>query len=123
MMTTQTNRIRALNDDLRQHLIGGGAVITPGIAALGREAIDRIVKTIDRTRYRRLLQHNRPEADMGGLTHGDQAPTLASRGDLHAKGNNCKHRPTAMKKNSRSYHQAAGDRANGGALQNVGEGS
>ena len=46
MATTQTDRIRALNDDLRQHLIGGGAVITPGIAALGREAIDRIVKTI-----------------------------------------------------------------------------
>ena len=46
MTTTQTDRIRALNDDLRQHLIGGGAVITPGIAALGREAIDRIVKTI-----------------------------------------------------------------------------
>jgi hypothetical protein len=46
MTTTQTDRICALNDDLRQHLIGGGAVITPGIAALGREAIDRIVKTI-----------------------------------------------------------------------------
>jgi hypothetical protein len=44
--STRTDRIRALNDDLRQHLIGGSAVITPGIAALGREAIDRIVKTI-----------------------------------------------------------------------------
>ena len=43
---TRTDRIRALNDDLRQHLIGGGTVITPGIAALGQEAIDRIVKTI-----------------------------------------------------------------------------
>ena len=28
-------KIRALNDELRQHLLGGGAVITPGIAALG----------------------------------------------------------------------------------------
>jgi hypothetical protein len=46
MATTQTDRIRALNDDLRQHLIGGGTVITPGIAALGRAALDRIVKTI-----------------------------------------------------------------------------
>jgi uncharacterized protein DUF3768 len=44
--TTQTDRIRALNDELRQHLIGGTAVITPGIAALGWEALDRIVKTI-----------------------------------------------------------------------------
>src|SRR6516225_2201390 len=64
-----------------------------------------------------------PKADMSDLSHGDQAPPLASRGDLHAKGNNCKHRPTAMKKNSRSYHQAAGDRANGSALQNIGEAS
>jgi len=43
---TRTDRIRALNDDLRQHLIGGGTVITPGIATRGREALDRIVKTI-----------------------------------------------------------------------------
>ena len=46
MTIIQTDRIRALNDDLRQHLIGGSAVITSGIAALGRAAIDRIVKTI-----------------------------------------------------------------------------
>jgi hypothetical protein len=39
-------RIRALNDELRQHLTGGMAVITPGVAALGAEAIERIVKTI-----------------------------------------------------------------------------
>ena len=45
-MTTQTDRIRALNDDLRQHMQGGLAVITPGVAALGQEAVDRIVKTI-----------------------------------------------------------------------------
>ena len=43
---SQSERIRALNDELRQHLIGGGAVITPGIAALGQEAVERIVKTI-----------------------------------------------------------------------------
>jgi hypothetical protein len=45
-MTNQTQRIRELNDDLRQHLIGGGAVITPGVAALGQEAVDRIVQAI-----------------------------------------------------------------------------
>jgi hypothetical protein len=39
-------RIRALNDELRQNLAGGVAVMTPGIAALGQEAVDRIVKTI-----------------------------------------------------------------------------
>ena len=45
-MPNQAQQIRALNDELRKYLIGGGAVITLGIAALGREAVDRIVKTI-----------------------------------------------------------------------------
>jgi hypothetical protein len=43
---TRTDRIRTLNDDLRQYLLGGRAVITPGIAALGQQAVERIVKTI-----------------------------------------------------------------------------
>ena len=46
IMTTKTEQIRALNDELRQHLLGGIAVITPGVAALGQEAVERIVKTI-----------------------------------------------------------------------------
>jgi Protein of unknown function (DUF3768) len=45
-MDPKTGRIRALNDELRQHLIGGLAVITPGVAALGPKAVERIVKTI-----------------------------------------------------------------------------
>ena len=45
-MITKTDQIRTLNDELRQHLVGGIAVITPGVAALGQEAVDRIVKTI-----------------------------------------------------------------------------
>jgi Protein of unknown function (DUF3768) len=45
-MDPKTGRIRALNDELRQHLIGGLAVITRGVAALGQEAVERIVKTI-----------------------------------------------------------------------------
>jgi hypothetical protein len=45
-MQTQTERIRTLNDDLRQHLLSGGAVITPGVAALGQETLNRIVQTI-----------------------------------------------------------------------------
>ena len=45
-MDAKTARIRALNDQLRQNFTGGMAVITPGVAALGAEAVDRIVKTI-----------------------------------------------------------------------------
>jgi Protein of unknown function (DUF3768) len=45
-MATQIERIRVLNDELRQHLLGGLAVMTPGVAALGQDAVDRIIKTI-----------------------------------------------------------------------------
>ena len=46
MSPPDTDRIRALNDDLRKNLPGGGAVITTGIAALGAEAVERLVQTI-----------------------------------------------------------------------------
>jgi hypothetical protein len=45
-MDTKTARIRALNDQLRQNFAEGIAVMTPGVAALGPEAVERIVKTI-----------------------------------------------------------------------------
>jgi hypothetical protein len=46
-METKTARIAALNDELRHRLTGGMAVITTGVAALGPEAVARIVKTIE----------------------------------------------------------------------------
>lgn len=47
-MTSKSDQIRVLNDELRQHLSRNTelAFITPGIAALGREAVGRIIKTI-----------------------------------------------------------------------------
>jgi hypothetical protein len=45
-MTSTTARIRALNDELRHSLPNAHAVITTGVAALGPEAVARIVKTI-----------------------------------------------------------------------------
>jgi Protein of unknown function (DUF3768) len=45
-METKTDRIRELNDQLRQNFADGIAVMTPGIAALGPQAVERIVKTI-----------------------------------------------------------------------------
>jgi hypothetical protein len=45
-MTTKTEAIRTLNDQLRQNLSAGTALITAGVAALGVEAVARIVKTI-----------------------------------------------------------------------------
>jgi hypothetical protein len=47
-MTNQSHQIGALNDDLRRHLSRTSAMafMTPGIAALGQEAVDRIVQTV-----------------------------------------------------------------------------
>jgi hypothetical protein len=45
-MTTKTKAIRALNDELRQNFATGTAIMTAGVAALGAEAVARIVKTI-----------------------------------------------------------------------------
>ncbi len=45
-MTTKTEQIRTLNDRLRKDFTTGRAVITTGVAALGVEAVARIVKTI-----------------------------------------------------------------------------
>ena len=45
-MDPRTQRLRALNDQLRQNLATGVAAMTPGVAALGEEANARIIKTI-----------------------------------------------------------------------------
>ena len=45
-MNLNTERIRALNDELRRNLPYCHAVITGGVAALGPDAVARIVKTI-----------------------------------------------------------------------------
>ena len=39
-MDTKTERIRPLNDELRQTLTGGVALITPEVVALGVDAVD-----------------------------------------------------------------------------------
>ena len=45
-MSPAKETIRALNDEFRRHLTGGTAVMTPGIAALGPDAVARIIQTI-----------------------------------------------------------------------------
>ena len=45
-MTTSTAKIRALNDQFRQNLDQGVAVMTKGVAVLGPIAVDRIIETI-----------------------------------------------------------------------------
>lgn len=62
-MTSKTEQIRTLNDRLRQNLGTGveTAVITTGVAALGAEAVARIVKTI--TVYDDFYHENDPHGE------------------------------------------------------------
>jgi hypothetical protein len=46
MSITDRNRVRTLTDDTRKNPRGSGAIITAGIAALGIEVVERLVKTI-----------------------------------------------------------------------------
>ena len=66
-MTTKTEQIRELNDRLRQNFSEGTAVLTCGVAALGAEAVARIVKTI--AAYDDFCQANDPhqEHDFGAF--------------------------------------------------------
>ena len=45
-MNAQTAIIRTLNDELRRNFSAGIAVMTPGVAALGADAAERIFRTI-----------------------------------------------------------------------------
>lgn len=45
-MNVRTEKTRELNDELRRSLIPGTAFMTVGVAALGIEAVERIVKAI-----------------------------------------------------------------------------
>lgn len=64
-MSNATAKTRTLNDEFRRHLKGGTAVITPGIAALGAEAVGRIIQTI--ANYDAFCKANDPheEHDFG----------------------------------------------------------
>ena len=46
IMTSERDRVRALNDQLRKHHRGGRIVITRGIQALGADAILKIDQAI-----------------------------------------------------------------------------
>jgi hypothetical protein len=66
-MSADTAKIRALNDELRRNFTAGHAFITPGVAALGPEAVARIVQTIGV--YDAFCQANDPygEHDFGSF--------------------------------------------------------
>ena len=80
-MATQVERIRSLNDELRQHLLGGLAVMTPGVAALGQEAVDRIVKTI--TEFDDFCHDNDPHEEHDFGSFEDEGTTIFFKIDYY----------------------------------------
>jgi len=66
-MSSQTDKICALNDQVRQKLTTGFAVMTTGVAALGPDAVARIVKTV--SAYSDFCRANDPyqEHDFGAF--------------------------------------------------------
>ncbi|MBX3121594.1 MAG: DUF3768 domain-containing protein [Nitrospira sp.] len=64
--------IRALNDKLRTKLSGGVAVMTPGVAALGAEAVNRAIQAI--SAFDDFCEDNDPhqEHDFGAIDIEEQ---------------------------------------------------
>jgi len=84
-MTTKTEAIRTLNDELRHDLTTGTAFLTAGIAALGAEAVARIVKTI--AVYDDFCHANDPyeehdfgSSEVGGIRFFSKSITTINRG-------------------------------------------
>ena len=71
-MPNQPERIRALNDTFRRTITSNLTVMTPGIAALGQTAVDRIVETI--TTFDDFCHANDPyeEHDFGSFDAAGQ---------------------------------------------------
>ena len=92
-MDQRTQRIRALDDHLRKHPTSDVAIMTPGVAALGQEAANRIIKTI--TTFDDFCHANNPyenhdngsfEADgrtvLFKIDHYERPPDLPPPGPL-----------------------------------------
>ena len=71
-MTHDTATIRHLNDQLRKNPQTGIAVITPGVAALGKESVQQIFKSISvyddfRREYDPYGEHDFGQFEVAGL--------------------------------------------------------
>ena len=71
-MSSDTDRIRMLNDQLRRNLIIGAAVMTPGIARLGSSRVSQLLNAI--SAFSDFTPDNDPhgEHDFGSLDLDDQ---------------------------------------------------
>lgn len=75
-MSTDKERIRTLNDQLRQNLPATGAMMTRGVVALGAEAVERLIRTI--ATFDDFCEANDPheEHDFGSFDFDGTTPVM-----------------------------------------------
>jgi Protein of unknown function (DUF3768) len=78
-----TERIRTLEDQLRKNPTSDIAIMTPGIAALGQEATDRIIKTI--TTFDDFCCANDPNEDHDTGSFEAEGRTVVFKIDRYAR--------------------------------------
>jgi hypothetical protein len=76
-------RIRALDDHLQKHPTSDIAIMTPGIAALGQEATDRIIKTI--TTFDDFCCANDPNEDHDAGSFDAEGRTISFKIDHYER--------------------------------------
>ena len=88
-------RTRALNDQLRHYLVGGRVLVTPGVVAMGREAVIKVMAAIRWRPHRapaspllaRRLEWSTPSAAwITPCRRTEIRCLLSARGDLFAVG-------------------------------------
>jgi Protein of unknown function (DUF3768) len=79
--------IRTLDDHLRRNPTADVAIMTPGIAALGQEAADRIIKTI--TVFDDFCHANDPREDHDAGSFEAEGHTVSFKIDRYERPANC----------------------------------
>ena len=75
-MSEDTDQIRALNDELRRILNSGRALITPGIAELGADAVGRLIQSIAVFDDFCLANDPHGEHDVGSFRFDDKVEVM-----------------------------------------------
>jgi hypothetical protein len=79
----RAQRIRALDDHLRKNPTADIAIMTPGIAALGREAVDRIIKSI--TAFAEVCYANDPHEDHHAGSFAEEGHVISFKIDHYER--------------------------------------
>jgi hypothetical protein len=79
----RAQRIRTLDDHLRKNPTSDIAIMTPGIAALGQEATDRIIKTI--TTFDDFCCANHPTEDHDAGSFEAEGRTISFKIDHYER--------------------------------------